>query len=72
MEEARNGDTGQYISYEMDKNNNPKPIGFAVEIADTIIRLADLCGGLGVPLEESLRIKLAYNKTRAHKHGKIF
>lgn len=46
-----------------------KPEGIAVELADLLIRVADTCGKYGIPLEEALRVKLAYNKTRSFRHG---
>ncbi|HWT40051.1 MAG TPA: hypothetical protein VN081_02160, partial [Dongiaceae bacterium] len=40
----------------------------AVELADTIIRIADLAGAKGFPLGEIIEAKRAYNRTRAdHK-----
>jgi NTP pyrophosphatase (non-canonical NTP hydrolase) len=50
--------------------DNNKPEGFAVEIADTVIRIADLCGWLGIDLERAIEIKDAYNTKRPRKHGK--
>ena len=46
-----------------------KPVGFAVEIADVVIRCADLCGRLSIDLDEVIRVKMAYNKTRPMRHG---
>lgn len=43
--------------------------GLAVELADVLIRIADCCGKYGIPLEAALRAKMAYNKTRPHRHG---
>ena len=41
---------------------------FEVEIADTMIRLLDLCGGLNIDIAGAIQEKLEYNKTRAdHK-----
>lgn len=71
-EDVRDGDDGTKISFAQDKQGNPKPIGHAIEIADVFIRLADYCGGLKIPIEEAIKIKLAYNATRPHRHGKVF
>ncbi|MCX6222458.1 MAG: hypothetical protein NTZ69_15915 [Bacteroidia bacterium] len=42
------------------------------EIADAIIRLLDLSAHKGIDIEWHIENKLAYNKTRAHKHGKSY
>ena len=49
-----------------------KPEGFAVELADTVIRIAALCGHLKIDLTEVILRKMAYNKTRQRLHGKRF
>lgn len=39
-----------------------------VELADTVIRIADLCGGLGLDLQGAIEEKLEFNRNRAdHK-----
>jgi len=45
---------------------------FEDEIADTFIRLFDLCEYLEIDIEKHITAKMAYNKTRAHKHGKEY
>lgn len=42
------------------------------ELADAVIRIADLCGYLGIDLEWQIKQKIEYNKTRPYKHGKKF
>lgn len=42
------------------------------EIADTFIRLMDLVGFMGLDLETHVDLKLKYNATRGHKHGKKY
>lgn len=49
-----------------------KPEGVAVELADAVIRIADLCGYLGIDLEAAIALKMDYNETRPFKHGKKF
>lgn len=44
---------------------------FKEEIADAFIRLFDLCGGLGIDIEEEIARKSMKNKGRPYKHGKI-
>jgi len=44
---------------------------FKEEIADTFIRLLDLCGGLGIDIEEEIAKKAEKNKKRPYKHGKV-
>lgn len=46
----------------------PHRDGLEVELADAVIRIADLCGKLGYDLEGAMVEKLAYNSTRTdHK-----
>lgn len=45
---------------------------FEDEIADTFIRLFDLCGYLNIDIEKHIALKLEYNKTRGYKHGKNY
>lgn len=46
-----------------------KPEGFGVELADVIIRVADMAELYGLDLEEAINIKMAYNRTRPYRHG---
>ena len=46
--------------------------GFAEELADVALRLGDLCGGLGIDLEDEIKKKMFINKSRAYRHGKLF
>lgn len=49
-----------------------KPNGFLSEIADVVIRCGDLVGMLGRRDEfvQVLKQKMAYNRSRPHKHGR--
>ena len=44
---------------------------FREELADTFIRLFDLCGGLGIDIEAEISKKAEKNKSRPYMHGKI-
>lgn len=46
-----------------------KPEGELIELVDAIIRIADYCGSKGWDLEQALRLKMDYNKTRSYRHG---
>ena len=45
---------------------------FEDEIADTVIRIFDMCEGFGIDLERHIELKLEYNRTRPYKHGKKY
>ena len=49
-----------------------KPEGLPVELADVVIRVADLCGYYGIDLNAVVHRKLNYNRHRPTKHGKQF
>ena len=63
LEEYRKGIAQLY--FEKDH----KPCGIAVELADCIIRILDYCGKENIDIDEILRIKHEYNKTRPYRHG---
>jgi len=49
------------------------PIGLNLEeeeLADIIIRVLDLAGQRNIDLGRAVLVKMAYNSTRPHKHGK--
>lgn len=79
LEEYRNGHSPKKI-YTMWRNKEViykdiheraefKPEGIPIELADCIIRILDYCGKEGIDIEEAIRIKHEYNKTRSHRHG---
>lgn len=45
---------------------------FREELADIVIRVLDISGGLGVDLEKEIINKMAKNSGRPYKHGKAF
>ena len=69
LEEART--PGNNLTVDVLREDG-KPEGFPSEMADIVIRVADLCGHLGVDLQEAVRRKMAFNATRARKHGRVF
>jgi len=49
--------------------NDDKPEGILSELADVLIRVGDMCGFYGWDLQDAVKEKMAYNKTRSHRHG---
>ena len=49
---------------------NDSTFGFDEEIADTFIRLMDICGSLGIDIEVEIGEKMAENENRPYLHGK--
>lgn len=68
LEEARKGFEPNY-EYT-DKQG--KPCGIPSELADTVIRILDLCGYFDIDLDKAIIKKLRYNSQRERKHGKEF
>lgn len=50
----------------------PEFSGIEEELADAIIRIADLAQALHLCVGDALIAKMAYNRTRAKMHGKAF
>lgn len=47
-----------------------KPLtNFEEELADVVIRCADMAGFFGIDLENAVKVKLAYNKSRPLRNG---
>lgn len=68
LEELRDGDLAgdTLIRY----TESGKPEGFAPELADAMIRIADLAGYLGIDLDAVITEKMAYNTGRPFMHGR--
>ena len=45
---------------------------FEDELADTVIRIFDICGGMNINLEEHIKLKIEYNQSREKMHGKKY
>lgn len=45
---------------------------FEDELADAVLRIADLCGMLDIDLETHIKAKMRYNESRPQKHGKAY
>ena len=68
LEEWRKPNVGLAEIYYVEKDGEQKPEGFPVELADAMIRIAELAERFGVDLTRALLIKEAYNRTRPHRH----
>ena len=63
LEEYRNDKPAIYYG------EDGKPEGTAVEMIECIIRILDWCGHEALDVDEILKIKHEYNKSRAYRHG---
>ena len=45
---------------------------FEDELADTMIRIFDICGWLNIDIERHIDLKMKYNSLREHKNGKQY
>ena len=50
----------------------PHRTGLEVELADALIRIFDMAGGLGMDLGGAVEEKLEYNRSRPYKHSKNY
>jgi len=67
LEHYREGMPLEEISFTGEDGN--KPDGFTVELGDVIIRICEMAGHKRLPLEDAIKLKLAYNATRPYRHG---
>ena len=54
---------------EIFHDENGKPDGVPVELADAIIRIMDFCEALDIPLQDAILMKMEYNRSRSFRHG---
>ena len=60
------------VSEALEAHRNGDGENFAEELADTVIRIADLCGGHGINLEDAIVDKMERNSRRPRLHGKEY
>lgn len=64
-EDVRTGATRTVMS------DSGKPEGLPSELADIVIRIMDVCGGLGIDLEFEIERKVIFNRSRPPMHNKL-
>ena len=52
-------------------NEDNKPEGFKIELADCLIRILHLCDVYKINMQKCLEIKMAYNEKRPYRHGNL-
>lgn len=57
------------VWFRTKEDGTQKPEGLAIELADVVIRVADLCGAMNIDLDKAVLLKSAYNETRPWRHG---
>lgn len=83
MEAHRKGKFADWIGYQeaiegTESKNKQEAFeqfikdSFEDEIADAVIRLFDMAGGLNINLDKHIEAKLDYNRSRARFHGKKY
>jgi len=65
LEEFRN----RHAATEVYFREDGKPEGIPIEFADLIIRVLDTCAEENIDIDEAVRIKHEFNKTRSRRHG---
>jgi NTP pyrophosphatase (non-canonical NTP hydrolase) len=60
------------VIFDKDTFENNVKDTFEDEVADALIRILDMCGGLGIDIEAHVNTKLKYNATRERLHGKNY
>lgn len=72
LEEYRNGHGITEVYYSNipgSESFQNKPEGVGVELADVVIRIMSFCGKHDIDLLDNIIQKMAYNRTRGHRHG---
>ena len=69
LEELRDGHSMNEIYY---REEDHKPEGAPIELADVVIRCFDMAYVFGIDLENAIREKHEFNKSRPYLHGKKF
>ena len=72
LEELRNCDGDKQWPSQTRQDKTGKPLGLPIELADIIIRVADMAEALGINLSAAIIAKHAYNETRPNRHARQF
>lgn len=63
------GEILRQVYYQIDEQGQQKPCGLGPELADEAIRVMDEAEAAGIDLGEMIKLKMAYNRQRAMRHG---
>jgi NTP pyrophosphatase (non-canonical NTP hydrolase) len=62
---------GKHLNSTTYRDADGKPEGVPSEMADTVIRILHFCAKHDIALGHAICEKMAFNKSRPHKHGKV-
>jgi len=65
LEAYREGNHPTMVTFDA----SGKPCGIPIELADAVIRIADMCGVYEIDLSAAIRQKMWYNEGREYRHG---
>lgn len=65
----RDPDGQDWFELETIASHGVKPEGIGIELADALIRILDYAYEHEIDLDQLVRVKTEYNRTRAYRHG---
>ena len=67
LQSYRNNEPMEF--YDVKDDGSTTLEGYGVELVDTMIRILDFCGAVGLDVDAIMSEKMEYNRSRPYRHG---